>query len=114
VAALTIANGSDNVSIYMPLFARASFGDLLVIIAIFLLLVGVWCTLTYKLTCKPAIANLLNRYGNNLVPFVLIGLGVFIILDSAALSPIVLTAICLSLIGLIKTIQNAKFKTQSL
>ncbi|GAA6619391.1 cadmium resistance transporter [Scytonema sp. NUACC26] len=114
VAAITIANGSDNVSIYMPLFAHSSFVELLVIIAVFLLLVGVWCTLTYKLTCKPAIANLLNRYGNSLVPFVLIGLGVFIILDSASLTPITLIAISLSLIGLIKTIQNTKFKTQSL
>ncbi|MUG92947.1 transporter [Scytonema sp. UIC 10036] len=114
VAAITIANGSDNVSIYMPLFAHSTFGDLLVIITVFLLLVGVWCTLTYKLTCKPAIANLLNRYGNNLVPFVLIGLGVFIILDSASLTPMTLIAICLSLMGLIKIIQNTKFKAQSL
>lgn len=114
VAAITIANGSDNVGIYMPLFAHCSVADLLVIIMVFLCLVGVWCYLTYKLTCQNAIANLLTRYGNNLVPFVLIGLGVFIILDSASLNPIALTATCLCLIGLIKVIQTSKFKTQSL
>ncbi|GAB1540122.1 cadmium resistance transporter [Scytonema sp. NUACC21] len=114
VAAITIANGSDNVGIYMPLFAHSALPNLLVIIGVFLLLVGVWCALTYKLTCRPAITNILSRYGNNLVPFVLIGLGVFIILDSASLTPITLMVICLSLMGLIKTLQNAKFKTQSL
>ncbi|MBW4596451.1 MAG: cadmium resistance transporter [Brasilonema angustatum HA4187-MV1] len=114
VAAITIANGSDNVGIYMPLFANSTFSELLVIVAVFLLLVGVWCYLTYKLTCQRALANLLKCYGNNLVPFVLIGLGVFIILDSAALTPIILAAICLCLMGLIKTIQISKFKTQSL
>jgi cadmium resistance transport/sequestration family protein len=114
VAAITIANGSDNVSIYMPLFAHTSLYSLLVIIAVFLLLVGVWCYVTYKLTCQSAIADLLTRYGNNLVPFVLIGLGVFIILDSASLTPLALAVSCLCLIGLIKTIQYSKFKTQSL
>ncbi|AUS99524.1 transporter [Nostoc sp. CENA543] len=114
VAAITIANGSDNVGIYMPLFAHSSVTDLLVIISVFLCLVGVWCYLTYKLTCQSAIANLLTRYGNHLVPFVLIGLGVFIILDSASLTPIGLTVTCICLIGLIKVIQTSKFKTQSL
>lgn len=114
VAAITIANGSDNVGIYMPLFANSAISELLVIIAVFLLLVGVWCYVTYKLTCQSAIATLLTRYGNNFVPFILIGLGVFIILDSAALTPIVLTVACLGLMGLIKIIQTSKLKTQSL
>lgn len=114
VAAITIANGSDNIGIYMPLFAHSALSELLVIISVFLLLVGVWCYVTYKLTCQNAIANLLTRYGNNFVPFVLIGLGVFIILDSAALNPIILTVICLGLMAAIKLIQSYKFKMQSL
>jgi cadmium resistance transport/sequestration family protein len=114
VAAITIANGSDNVGIYMPLFANSSLSNLLVIVAVFLLLVGVWCYVTYKLTCQTAIANVITRYGNNFVPFVLIGLGVFIILDSASLSPIALGSSCLCLMGLIKTIQYSKLRTQSL
>ena len=48
------------------------------------------------------------------MPFVLIGLGVFIILDSASLSPIALITSCLCLMGLIKIIQASQFKTQSL
>jgi cadmium resistance transport/sequestration family protein len=114
VAAITIANGSDNISIYMPLFASTGISSLLIIISVFLLLVGVWCYLTYKLTCQRDISNLLARYGNHFVPFVLIGLGVFIILDSASLSPLLLVTSCLCLMGLIKIIQASQFKTQSL
>lgn len=114
VAAITIANGSDNLGIYMPLFANTALSELLVIIGVFMLLLGVWCYVAYKLTCQSAIANLLTRYGNNFVPFVLIGLGVFIILDSASLSPINLTVACLVLIGVIKTIQSTKLKVESL
>jgi cadmium resistance transport/sequestration family protein len=102
VAAITIANGSDNVSIYMPLFANSAWESLLVIIGVFLSLVGVWCYVTYKLTRQTAIASLLTRYGSHLVPFVLIGLGVFIILDSASLTPIALAGSCLCLAGLVK------------
>lgn len=102
VAAITIANGSDNVGIYMPLFANTALPSLLVIITVFLLLVGVWCYMTYRLTCQSAIANLLTRYGNGIVPFVLIGLGVFIILDSASLTPIALVVSCLCLMGAVK------------
>lgn len=86
----------------------------MVIIAVFLFLVGVWCYTTYKLTCQRDISNLLTRYGNHLVPFVLIGLGVFIILDSASLTPLALMVSCLCLIGLIKMIQASQLKTQSL
>lgn len=102
VAAITIANGSDNIGIYVPLFASSGLERLLVILTIFLLLVGVWCYVTYKLTCQPAIADTLTRYGNTLVPFVLIGLGIFIILESQALTPLALAASCLCLMGLIK------------
>ncbi|BAY43204.1 cadmium resistance transporter [Scytonema sp. HK-05] len=114
VTAITIANGSDNVGIYMPLFANTVLSELLVIIGVFMLLVGVWCYIAYKLTCQSAIANLLTHYGNNFVPFILIGLGVFIILDSASLTPFVLTVICLVLMGIIKSTQSPKLKVENL
>jgi cadmium resistance transport/sequestration family protein len=103
VAAITIANGGDNVGIYMPLFASSKIDELLVILVVFLLMVGVWCQISYLLTRQPAIAEILTRYGNSFVPFVLIGLGVFIILESQAMTPLALVASCLCLMGIIKT-----------
>jgi cadmium resistance transport/sequestration family protein len=100
VAAVTIANGSDNIGIYVPLFASSSLESLLSILGVFFLLVGTWCYAAYKLTHQPAIAHLLSRYGNNFVPFVLIGLGIFIVLESHALTPLALAASCLCLIGI--------------
>lgn len=102
VAAITIANGSDNLGIYVPLFASSNLGGLLVILCIFFSLIGIWCYASYMLTRQRAIAELLTRYGNYLVPFVLMGLGVFIILDSQALPPLALAACCLCLMGLVK------------
>ena len=95
VAAVTVANGSDNISIYAPLFASSSLETLLVILSTFFLMVGVWCVAAYKLTRMGAIADTLTRYGNYLAPFVLIGLGVLILVDSHVLESPGLTTIAL-------------------
>ncbi|AFZ24904.1 putative permease, cadmium resistance protein [Cylindrospermum stagnale PCC 7417] len=104
VAAMTVANGSDNVSIYVPLFASSSLGNLLIIIIIFFILLAIWCYAAYQLTNQnqKIIANILTRCGNYSVPFVLIGLGAFIIWQSEALSPIKLVASCICLMVLVK------------
>jgi cadmium resistance transport/sequestration family protein len=95
VAAVTFANGGDNIGIYVPLFANSTWSSLLVIVGEFFLLVGIWCYVAYKLTQTKAIADLLTSYGNNLIPFVLIGLGVLILLDSQTLLDPTLTVIAL-------------------
>lgn len=85
VAAVTFANGGDNIGIYMPLFASCSLEKLVIILSVFFTLVGVWCYVANRLTAVPAIAETLTRYGNLLVPFVLIGLGILILIDSHTL-----------------------------
>ncbi|MBE9104367.1 cadmium resistance transporter [Nostoc cf. edaphicum LEGE 07299] len=102
VAAVTIANGSDNISVYVPLFASCNLESFLVIIGLFFLLLGVWCYVAYKLINNRVIADVLTHYINNLVPFILIGLGVFIVLKSEALSPIKLAASGVCLMILVK------------
>ena len=81
VAAVTVANGGDNISIYIPLFAGHELASLGVILSIFFVMVGVWCAIAYFLSRQPTIAYILSRYGKAVVPFVLIGLGLFIIYE---------------------------------
>lgn len=82
VAAVTIANGGDNIGIYVPLFAASSAASLGVILGVFFVLVGVWCYVAYQLARHPIVARVLTRYGAAIVPFVLIGVGIFILIDS--------------------------------
>ena len=82
VAAVTVANGGDNIGIYLPLFASSDLRSLAVILAVFLVMVGVWSYAAYWLTRQRAIASILTRYTKAVVPFVLIGLGIFILIDS--------------------------------
>lgn len=82
VAAITFANGGDNIGIYVPFFASSNFARLGVILSVFFILVGIWCYLAYQLTRHRAVTQVLTRYGNALVPLVLIGLGIYILLES--------------------------------
>lgn len=82
VAAVTIANGGDNISIYVPLFASSNLLSLIVILVLFFSLVSVWCYIAYWLSRHRAIAPVLTRYSDRIVPFVLIGLGIYILVES--------------------------------
>lgn len=86
VAAVTFANGGDNISIYIPLFGGSSLVRLAVILIVFFVLVGVWCIVAYQLTRQPTIAQILSRYGHRIVPFVLIALGLFIMYERGTFS----------------------------
>jgi len=97
VAAVTVANGGDNIGIYVPLFASNTLESLGVILAVFFAMVGVWCYAAYRLIQMRAIADTLTRYGNQLVPFVLIGLGIAILVKSGTLASPTLSII--SLVG---------------
>ncbi|MCZ0903909.1 cadmium resistance transporter [Microcoleus sp. HI-ES] len=84
VAAVTVANGGDNIGIYLPLFASSDLPSLMVILAVFSVMVGVWSYAAYRLTRQRAIAHVLTRYTKAAVPFVLIGLGIFILIESGS------------------------------
>ncbi|AFY43465.1 cadmium resistance transporter [Nostoc sp. PCC 7107] len=86
VAAVTIANGGDNISIYIPLFAGQNVASLGVILTVFFLMVGIWCIVAYWLSQHSTIADFLSRYGKILVPFILIGLGLFIMYERGTFS----------------------------
>lgn len=81
VAAVTIANGGDNISIYIPLFAGQDFLELLITLIVFLTMVAVWCGIAYLLSLQANIGYMLTRYGKIFVPFVLIGLGLLIMYE---------------------------------
>ena len=82
VATVTFANGGDNIGIYVPLFASGSLGRMGVIMGVFLVLIGVWCHVGFKLVQQPIIAQVLARYGHIVMPLVLIGLGIYILVEN--------------------------------
>jgi cadmium resistance protein CadD (predicted permease) len=82
LAALTMANGSDNVAIYMPLFASASPAVNVINIIVFYCMLTLWCLVSFCLVGRPEVSSFLHHYGKFLVPFCLVGLGVYILSSS--------------------------------
>jgi cadmium resistance protein CadD (predicted permease) len=76
---LTIANGGDNLSVYIPLFAthRALIP---VFLLVFACLTGLWCMLGYYLTHHPLVRERLKKYGRIVIPFVLVGIGLKVLM----------------------------------
>uniref|UniRef100_A0A0D2Y342 Cadmium resistance transporter n=1 Tax=Fusarium oxysporum (strain Fo5176) TaxID=660025 RepID=A0A0D2Y342_FUSOF len=62
VASITVMNGADNISTYIPLFAEAKAGELAIYIVVYYIMLG--------------------KYARRLVPFLYVGLGIFIIVNS--------------------------------
>lgn len=82
VASITIANGADNIGIYIPLFVNLSVTNLILTIVIFLALVLAWVKTAEYLAQHPRLKNTLTRYNHVLFPCILIGLGIYILIES--------------------------------
>jgi cadmium resistance protein CadD (predicted permease) len=81
VAAVTFANGGDNIGVYVPVFATVGVTGMTVYATVFLILVGVWCAGGRYFATRPVVARALRRWGHILLPLVLITIGLLILVE---------------------------------
>jgi cadmium resistance protein CadD (predicted permease) len=79
VAAVTIANGGDNIAVYTALFASRSRFDIVTIGILFIFMTGLWCLAAHWLVNHRALGVPIRHHAQQLVPFVFIGLGILIL-----------------------------------
>lgn len=82
VASVTIANGGDNISIYVPLFATLAFSGKATMILIFLAITLIWCFTAKYLVSHPWLEKRLEKYSHLVTPFVFVFLGIYILYES--------------------------------
>src|SRR5260370_16823517 len=75
VAAVTVANGGENIATHSALFANRGRTPLPLVGLVFAGMTGIWCIAALWLTNHRALGVPIQHYANRLVPFVLIGLG---------------------------------------
>jgi cadmium resistance protein CadD (predicted permease) len=85
VALVTIANGGDNIGVYMPSFAVHSGGQIAVIAVVFAAMTALWCVLARWMVSHRKFGTPLRRYGHIIAPVVLIGLGLLIIYNAGTI-----------------------------
>ncbi|GAA0572939.1 cadmium transporter [Kribbella sandramycini] len=84
VAAVTFANGGDNIGVYVPVFAVAGAANMITYAVVFLLGVAVWCAVGRLIATRPLIARALTRWGHLILPAVLIAIGLVILIEGHA------------------------------
>lgn len=84
VAAVTVANGGDNIGVYVPIFAVESVAGISVFVVVFLVGIAVCCLLARYLASRPLVAGSLARWDHIVLPVVLIGIGLLILIQGGA------------------------------
>ncbi|MBT1634130.1 cadmium resistance transporter, partial [Curtobacterium flaccumfaciens] len=82
---ITIANGADNISLYTPVFRTTPIPDTVVTIAVFLVLVAVWCLVARFVGTNKTVTEALEKIEHWLVPAVFTGLGLYILIESGVI-----------------------------
>ena len=79
VALVTIANGGDNIGVYVPSFAVHSGSQIAFIALVFVAMTALWCIVAHRMVRHPRFGAPFRRYAHIFAPVVLIGLGILII-----------------------------------
>ncbi|WP_433236811.1 cadmium resistance transporter [Streptosporangium sp. CA-135522] len=85
VAGVTIANGADNISVYTPVLRTIGTGATAVTIAVFVAGVALWCLAGSWLGSHRRIIEIVERYGQWIVPAVFMAIGGLIVIGSGVL-----------------------------
>jgi cadmium resistance protein CadD (predicted permease) len=86
IAVVTIANGGDNIGVYVPLLSAFKWIAKFQLMIVFAIMVYLWCGSAKYLSEHPWMARPLNKYGHILVPMVLLCLGLFILYYSRSMT----------------------------
>ena len=82
VAAVTFSGGEE-IGIYTTLFATNNeVGSIIILISVVMVLTAFWCFLANYLVKHSFLANVFRSIGSRVLPYVLIGLGIYILVEA--------------------------------
>lgn len=82
VALITIMNGGDNIGTYIPLFSQAKGAEVAVYVVVYYILLGIWCFIAFLIMKQRHILRLAEKYASFIIPFLYLGLGIYIVVKS--------------------------------
>jgi cadmium resistance protein CadD (predicted permease) len=84
IAAVTVANGADNVAAYTPVFRTDGAGDIAVTGVVFAVGVALWCAAGAWLASNRRVTYAIERWGHWIVPAVFIAIGAYVFYKGGA------------------------------
>jgi cadmium resistance protein CadD (predicted permease) len=92
VAAVTFSGGEE-IGIYTSVFAiYHAVSEIIIILLVVIVLTGLWCVVAYHLVNHPLIASRVKRIGTAALPFVLIGLGLYILAEAFLIPSLIIVS----------------------
>jgi len=85
IMVIAIAHGGDNFGVYIPLFAAQTVVENALTVGVFAVMMAVWIIGARRLIAYPQARRRLERLAPPCIPWVLIGLGLWILSDSLPL-----------------------------
>jgi len=82
VAMVTVANGGDNVAVYVPLIGKLGHAGILVLAAVFALMTAIWFGLALWLLSHRSVLKAVDKWGHIVTPLVLIAIGVYVLVGT--------------------------------
>ena len=86
VMGLTIVNGGDNVSVYIPVFRTSSLAGIALTVAVFMAGTALYCLAGSRFAAHRGVNRYIERWGQWIIPVVFILIGVYIFYKTGALS----------------------------
>ncbi len=81
---LMFSNSGDSLAIFFPLLAESDHQSLLWEIALFVIMALLWVALAWRIAGQPGIALRIERVGEKLVPWIMMGAGIYILMNTAS------------------------------
>jgi cadmium resistance protein CadD (predicted permease) len=81
-AILMTSNSGDSLALVLPLLAESERGALLLIIGVYLFSSLLWCALALSIAARPGLAQRIQERGVCLVPWMMIAVGIYVLMDT--------------------------------
>jgi cadmium resistance protein CadD (predicted permease) len=93
LVALITFSGGEEIGICTLVFATYhEVSDIVIIVLVVMLLTALWCAVAYHLVNRPIIASIIKRTGTVALPFILMGLGIYILAEAFLIPSLLLSS----------------------
>ena len=79
VAAITIIDGGDDIAAYTPFYATIHAGEIAVSIAVFAVIIAIWCLIGRQISRYQQVAEVIDEYGDWILPVTMMLLGLYVL-----------------------------------
>ena len=79
---LMFSNSADSIAVLLPLLAESGGTSIKVVIIAYLTCCLFWCALSVSIVSRPELADRISHHGGKLVPWIMMAVGIYVLMDT--------------------------------